>query len=76
MHDLLLLHTVQCPRRIYIEKQVKVAAAVWGTEFIQFLAVLAILHQDVLKNRMIHPSSSYHPDAIHPFLHIILVQNS
>ena len=30
----------------------KVVIAVWGTELIQFLAVLAIFHQDDLKNRM------------------------
>ena len=38
-------------RRIYTEEKAKVVAAAWGTEFIQFLAVLAIF-QD-LKNRMI-----------------------
>ena len=40
-------------RRIYIEENAKVVAAAWGTEFIQFLAELAILHQDDLKNRII-----------------------
>ena len=39
-------------RRIYTEEKAKVVATVWGTEFIQFLATLAILHQDDLKNRM------------------------
>ena len=39
-------------KRIYAEEKAKVVAAVWVTEFIQFLAVLAILHQDKLKNRM------------------------
>ena len=51
-------------------------AAVWGTEFIQFLAALAILLQNDLKNRMNSSFFSYHPGAIHPFLYIILVQNS
>ena len=45
-----------------------------GTEFFQFLAALAILHQDDLKNRMNLSISSYHPSAIYPFLYIILVQ--
>ena len=40
-------------RRIYTEEKAKVVAAVWGTEFIRFLAALAILHHDDLKNRMI-----------------------
>ena len=43
-----------------------------GTEFIQFLAALAVLHQDDLKNRMNSSVSSYPPCASHPFLHIIL----
>ena len=34
------------------EAKAKVVAAVWGTELIQFLAVLAILLQDDLNNRM------------------------
>ena len=29
-----------------------IVASSWGTEFIQFLAALAILHQDELKNRL------------------------
>ena len=33
-------------RRIKTEEKAKVVAAVWGTEFIQFLATLAIWHQD------------------------------
>ena len=33
------------------EEKAKVVAAVWWTEFIKFLAELAILHQDDLKNR-------------------------
>ena len=52
-------------RRIYIEENAKVVAAAWGTEFIQFLAELAILHQADLKNTGRINSS---------FLHIILVQ--
>ena len=36
-------------RRIYTEDKAKVVAAVWGTYFIQFLAALAIFHQDYLK---------------------------
>ena len=48
----------------------------WWTEFIKFLAALAILHQDDLKNRTNSSFSWYHCGAIHPFLHIIRVQNS
>ena len=39
-------------RRIKIEEKAKVVVAVWGTEFIQFFAMLAILQLDNLKNRM------------------------
>ena len=30
--------------RIYTEDNAKIVAAVWGTEFIQFLAALPVLH--------------------------------
>ena len=40
-------------RRIYTEENVKVVVAAWGTELLQFLAALAILHQGELNNRMI-----------------------
>ena len=36
-------------RRTKTEEKAKVVAAVWGTEMMQFLAALAILHQDALK---------------------------
>ena len=36
---------------IITEEEEKVVAAAWGTEFIQFLAALAILHQDDMKRR-------------------------
>ena len=62
-------------RRIYTEDKAKGVAAVWGTEYIQFLAALAVFHQNDLKTRMNSSFSSYHPGAIHPFLHIILVEN-
>ena len=39
-------------RRIKTEEMAKVVAAVWGTELIQFLASLAISHQDDFKKRM------------------------
>ena len=38
--------------RIYTEEKAKVVAAAWGTEFILFLAALAVLHQDDMKKRM------------------------
>ena len=63
-------------RRIYTEEKAKVVGAVWGTEFIQSLAALAILHQDDLKNGMNSSFSSNCLGAINPFLHIILVQTS
>ena len=47
----------------------------WGTKLIQFLAALAILHQDDLKNRM-NCTSIWRIGWINPFLQIILVQNS
>ena len=45
------------------EVMAKVVAAVWGTEFIQFLAALLILHQDNLKNRINSSYSSNQPVA-------------
>ena len=44
------LHTYR--GKIYTEDKAKVVAAFWGTEFIQFLAELAVLHQDDMKKRM------------------------
>ena len=40
-------------KRIHTEEKAKVVAADWGIELIDFLAALAILYQDDLKNRMI-----------------------
>ena len=40
-------------RRICTEEKGKVIAASWGTELLQFVAALAILQQDNLKNRLI-----------------------
>ena len=37
---------------MYTEEKAKVVADVWGTEFIYFLAVLAIEYYDDLKYRM------------------------
>ena len=80
-------HTVlYSRRRINKEEKAKNVAAVWGTEFIQFLAALAtefctgrFEEQDefilLFKSSWCNSSfSSNHPDAIHPFLQIILVQ--
>ena len=39
-------------RRINTQEKANVVAAVWGTEFIQFLAALAVLHQDNMKKGM------------------------
>ena len=70
------LQAVSHRRRINTEEKAKVVAAIWGTECMQFLVALAVFHQVDLKNRMNLSFSSYHPSAIHPFLHVILVQNS
>ena len=53
-------------RRMKTEEKAKVIVAVWGTELIQFLVMLAILHQDDLKYGMKSVCSSYRPGAIHP----------
>ena len=37
--------------RINTEEKAKVVAAVWGTEFLQFLSVMAVLHWDELKEK-------------------------
>ena len=39
-------------RRINTEEKAKVVAAAWGKELIQFLAAIAILHQNDLKKRI------------------------
>ena len=62
-------------RRIKTEEKANVVlAAVWGTELIQFLAAVAILHQDDYKKGMNSSYSSYRPGAINPMPHIVLVQ--
>ena len=38
-------------RRTNTEEKAKVVAAVWGTEFLQFLSVMAVLHWDELKEK-------------------------
>ena len=58
------------------EEKAKIVAAIWGTEFIQFLAAVAVLHQDDLKKEMNSFYSLFHPGAIHPIIHIDLLQNS
>ena len=63
------VRSVQHRRRINTEQQARVVAAVWGTELIQFLATLAILHKDDLKKRMnrkiddhpVHTTPNHHP---------------
>ena len=53
--------------------EAKVVTDVWGTEWIQFLATLTILHRDDLKKGI---NSSYSIGAIHSILHRVLEQNS
>ena len=56
-------------RRIYTEELAKFVASVCGTEFIQFLAAPAILHQDDLKNRM---NSSFFHSILVQFIHFFI----
>ena len=42
-------------RRIKTEKMAEVVADAWGAELLQFLAALAIVHMNDLKNRRIAP---------------------
>ena len=51
---------------IYTEHKAKVVAAVWGAEFIQFLATLAILPRMILTNSL--NSSFYLKSAWLPFI--------
>ena len=60
-------------RIIKTEEKAKVVAAIWGTKLIQFLAALAILHQDDMKKGMNLCYSQYRPSAVHSILHIVLV---
>ena len=46
-------------RKINTEEKAKVVAAVWETELIQFLAVLAVMHQDGMKKRIILAPGRY-----------------
>ena len=46
------LHVPEHRRRIKTGENAKVVAAAWRAEWIKFIAALAILHQDDLKNRM------------------------
>ena len=63
-------------RRIYTEEKAKVVAISWGTEMLQFLAALAILHQDYLKNRLnCIPFFNWCKSA-YSIIQIALVQNS
>ena len=58
-HEKILRRTTKCclslcdtavhRRRIKTEEKAKVITAVWGTELIKFLAMLAVFHQDDLK---------------------------
>ena len=58
-------------RRISTEEKSKILAAVWRTEWIRFIAALAMLQE---KDEFI--VSSNRPGAIHPICQIVLVQNS
>ena len=62
--------------RIKTEENAMDVAVVWETELIQFIAAVAILHQEDLKKGINSSYCSYHPGAIHPILHIVMVQNS
>ena len=57
------LYTYTHRSRINTEDKAKVVAAVWGTELIQFLAALTVLHQDDRKKMMNSSYSSNRPGA-------------
>ena len=61
-------------RRIKTEEKTKVVASVWGEEFIQFLAVLAVGRFLIIG--WIAPGWFERKGLIHPFLQIVLKQNS
>ena len=63
-------------RRIYTEEKANVVAASWGTELIQLLAALAILHQGELRNGLFAPGRVEEEYANQPILQLVLVQNS
>ena len=65
-------------RRMYTGEKAKVVAAVWGTELRQFLAALAILHLDNLKNTVgcFGKRRVEEWDAKQPILQLVLVQNN
>ena len=71
------VRSVPCfKRRIHTEEKPKVVAVPWGTELLQFLAALTILHQDDLKNRLIcPPDSSTRPRANQRVRQIVLLRN-
>ena len=52
--ELLLFGAVYCMhrRRIEREAKAKVVASVWGADFVQFLATLAVLPRSIWKNIM------------------------
>ena len=52
------------------EEKTKVVASNWGEEFIQFLAVLAILPRTIFKNAMNSSFQIILHGAIHPIIQI------
>ena len=50
---------IEHSRRIKIEEKARVVTVVWGTELIQFIAALAILHQNDRKKGLNSTYSSY-----------------
>ena len=69
-HRLTLLFTLQHRRRIKTEEKAKGADSVWGEEFIQFLAALAISSW-LWRKGLIHPFLLTNPGAIHPIIQIV-----
>ena len=59
-------------RRIYTEDKPMVVAASWGTELLKFLAALAILHRDNLKNRLFCIRTSLRTGANQLILQVLL----
>ena len=55
--------------------EAKVVASVWGTEFIQFLAALAVLHRTILNNRL-HQDDLKEKDELLLFFKTVLGKNT
>ena len=60
-------------RRIETEGKAKVVASVWGAEFVQFLAALAVLPSSFWKKRLNSAGLFRKNSGIQPFLSAVLM---